>query len=87
MVSPRLQRSRRLVPPDGDLDCWDRNIVGWRLSKTAVAKVAAATLEDALRSRKIDPAANALTLRSDNGFVFGAKPFLEIVRRYGLDQE
>lgn len=35
------------------IDCWDRNIVGWRLSKTGVAKIAAATLEDALRSRKI----------------------------------
>src|SRR5690606_9916727 len=45
------------------IDCWDRNIVGWRLSKTGVAKVAAATLEDALRSRKIDPTANELTLR------------------------
>ena len=69
------------------IDCWDRNIVGWRLSKTGVAKVAAATLEDALRSRKIDPTANELTLRSDNGLVFGAKPFVEIVRRHGLDQE
>ena len=26
------------------IDCWDRNIVGWRLSKTGVAKIAAATL-------------------------------------------
>ena len=69
------------------IDCWDRNIVGWRLSKTGVAKIAAATLEDALRSRKIDPAANELTLRSDNGLVFGAKPFVKVVRRYGLDQE
>ena len=69
------------------IDCWDRNIVGWRLSKTGVAKIAAATLEDALRSRKVDPAANDLTLRSDNGLVFGAKPFVKVVRRYGLDQE
>ena len=69
------------------IDCWDRNIVGWRLSKTGVAKIAAATLEDALRSRKIDPAAKDLTLRSDNGLVFGAKPFVKVARRYGLDQE
>jgi hypothetical protein len=47
----------------------------------------AATLEDALRGRKIDAAANELTLRSDNGVVFGAKPFVKVVRRYGLDQE
>ena len=69
------------------IDCWDRTIVGWRLSKTGVAKVAAATLEDALRSRRIDPARNALTLRSDNGLVFGAKPFVKVVGRYDLERE
>ncbi|MBM4244869.1 MAG: transposase, partial [Deltaproteobacteria bacterium] len=52
-----------------------------------VGSTAAATLEDALRSRKIDPAAKDLTLRSDNGLVFGARPFVKVVRRYGLDQE
>lgn len=40
----------------------DRNIVGWRLSKTGFAKIAAATVEDVLRCRKVDPAANELTL-------------------------
>ena len=69
------------------IDCWDRTIVGWRLSKTGVAKVAAAALEEALRGRGIDATANDLTLRSDNGLVFGAKPFVAVVRRYGLDQE
>jgi putative transposase len=58
-----------------------------RLSKTGVAKVAAAALEDALRSRGIVPNTNDLTLRSDNGLVFGAKPFVGVVTRYGLDQE
>lgn len=48
--------------------------MGWRLSKTGMAKVAAAALEEALRSRGIDAKANELTLRSDNGLVFGAKP-------------
>ena len=69
------------------IHCCDRNIVGWRLSKTGVAKVAAATLEDALRGRRINPAKSGLTLRSDNGLVFGAKPFVKVVRRYGIDQE
>ena len=69
------------------IDCFDRTIVGWRLSKTGVAKVAAAALEEALRSREIAPNGNGLTLRSDNGLVFGAKPFVKVVRRYGLDQE
>jgi len=69
------------------IDCYDRNIVGWRLSKTGVAKVAAAALEEALRARAINPEANDLILRSDNGLVFGAKPFVAIVNRYNLDQE
>jgi len=69
------------------IDCCDRTIVGWRLSKRGVAKVAAAALEDGLRSRGIEPKANELTLRSDNGLVFGAKPFVGVVNRYGLDQE
>ena len=29
----------------------------------------------------------ALQLRSDNGLVFGAKAFVAVVRRYGLEQE
>ena len=49
--------------------------------------MAAATLEEALRGRGIDANANELTLRSDNGLVFGAKPFVKVVRHYGLDQE
>lgn len=69
------------------IDCFDRTIVGWRLSKSGVAKIAAAALEEALRARQVAPNANELTLRSDNGLVFGAKPFVKVVRRYGLDQE
>ena len=69
------------------IDCCDRTIVGWRLSKTGVAKVAAAALEEALRGRGIDAEANELTLRSDNGLVFGAKSFVKVVARYQLDQE
>jgi DNA replication protein DnaC len=57
------------------VDCCDRAIVDWRLSKTGVAKVAAAALEDALRERKVEQDGSGLVLRSDNGLVFGAKPF------------
>ena len=67
------------------IDCCDRSIVGWRLSRTGVSKIAAAGLEDALRDRSIDPSSVDLTLRSENGLVFGAKPFVSVVRRYGLD--
>jgi len=52
-----------------------------------MATVAAAALEDALRARKIEHGHAPLTLRSDNGLVFGAKPVVTMVRRFGLAQE
>jgi len=69
------------------IDCCDRTIVGWRLSRSGVARIAAAALEDALRDRRIEHGHAPLTLRSDNGLVFGAKVFVAVVRRYGLAQE
>lgn len=69
------------------IDCCDRMIVGWRLSKRGVSKVAAAALEDALRARGIKPGEIELTIRSDNGLVFGAKPFVKVVNAYRLRQE
>ena len=67
------------------IDCCDRTIVGWRLSRSGIAHVAAAALEDALRERSIPHGHEPLTLRSDNGLVFGAKVFVSVVRRYGLE--
>jgi putative transposase len=69
------------------IDCYDRTIVGWRLSRSGIAGVAAAALEDALRRRRIDRRTPDLVLRSDNGLVFGAKTFVQVARRYGLAQE
>jgi putative transposase len=69
------------------IDCCDRTIVGWRLSRSGIAGVAAAALEDALRDRSITYGHAPLMLRSDNGLVFGAKVFVSVVRRYGLGQE
>ena len=69
------------------IDCCDRTIVGWRLSKTGVAKIAAAALEDALRGRKISETGASLVLRSDNGLVFGAKPLVALMNRWKLDRE
>jgi hypothetical protein len=37
-------------------------------------------LEDALRDRRIEYGDAPLTLRSDNGLVFGAKVFVDVVR-------
>lgn len=69
------------------IDCCDRSIVGWRLSRSGIAKIAAAALEDGLRSRGIREGSPELMLRSDNGLVFGSKVFVKVVKRYGLDQE
>ena len=41
----------------------------------------------AARSRSIPHGHEPLTLRSDNGLVFGAQGFVSVVRRYGLEQE
>jgi putative transposase len=69
------------------IDCCDRKIVGWRFSQSGIAKVAAAALEDAVRARGITPDENTLTLRSDNGLVFGAKAFVKVAKQYRLEQE
>ena len=69
------------------IDCCDRSIVGWRLSRSGIAKIAAGALEDGLRARWISKGSPELMLRSDNGLVFGSKVFVEVVKRYGLDQE
>ena len=62
--------------------------LAWSRGLTAdFAGVAAAALEDALRDRGITYGHAPLTLRSDNGLVFGAKVFVSVVRRYGLGQE
>lgn len=74
-------------PLIGIIDCCDRYIVGWRLSTSGTSKNAAAALEDAiiLRQGEINP--SSLVIRSDNGLIFGAKPFIAVVREHGLAQE
>ncbi len=62
----------------------DRTIVDWRLSRSGIAGVAAAALEEALRDRGITDGHDPLMVRSDNGLVFGAKVFVSVVRRYFL---
>lgn len=69
------------------IDTYDRSIVGWRLSQSGSAHVAVAALEDALIARGIDAKANELTVRSDNGLVFGSKAFTQVSRRFNILQE
>lgn len=70
----------------GVLDCCDRELVGWRLSKSGKAKVAASALEDGLIERGITKT-HGLLLRSDNGLVFGSKVFTALTSQYGVRQE
>mgnify|MGYP006299539909 CR=1 FL=1 len=69
------------------IDCCDRDIVGWRLSNSGKAIVAAAALEDALYHRGIQGLYPDLIIRSDNGLVFGSKEFVKVAKKYGLTQE
>lgn len=69
------------------IDCFDREIVGWRLSGSGKAQIAAAALEDGLRRRGVWRGKHRVKLRSDNGLVFGAKAFVSVANRYGMEQE
>lgn len=71
------------------VDCADREIIGWRISRSGKATVAEAALEDALVRRfgPLSPSRKDLDLRSDNGLVFLAKSYRKTVRDYGLSQE
>ena len=59
------------------IDCHDREIIGWRLSQSGKAKIAAAAMEEAFLNRR---PGKTLTIRSDNGLVFGSKEFLKITK-------
>lgn len=63
-----------------------RSSVGAYLAEGGKASVAAAVLEDGLRARKCLSGEN-LTLRSDNGLVFGPKDFVQLTRRCEARQE
>lgn len=69
------------------IDTYDRSIVGWRLSDSGSAVVATAALEDALHARGIDLERDDLTLRSDNGLIFGSQHFTRLTKRYQVRQE
>jgi len=71
------------------IDCWNREIIGYRISKRQNAYVAAGVLEDALihRFSGKKSLAHGTCLRSDNGLIFSSKEFLRLVAAYGLDTE
>ena len=71
------------------MDCYTRELLGWRLSPTGNAKAAEAALEEALIHRYgiLGRAQDELTIRSDNGLVFTSQRYTRTVSRYGLKQE
>jgi len=71
------------------LDCYSREVLGWELSHTARAKTAERALEQALINRFgwTGGASKDLTIRHDNGLVFGSRLYCGCAREYGLKQE
>lgn len=71
------------------IDCADRELIGWRLSRSGKAPVAEAALEDALVRRfgLLRRVKSPLTIRSDNGLVFTSKRYRHTAKLYGLSQE
>ena len=71
------------------MDCCTRELLGWRLSRSAKAKTAEAALEEALINRYgcLGYVRDDLTLRSDNGLVFSSKSYTRLIKSYGIKQE
>ncbi len=71
------------------VDCCTRELLGWELAHTARAKTAERALEAALIKRFgwVRGGPGGLTLRHDNGLVFGSKLYRGLCRDYGLTQE
>lgn len=71
------------------MDCCTREILGWRLSRSAKAATAEAALEYALINRFgcLGRVPKSFKLRSDNGLVFSSKAYVSLVKAYGLRQE
>ena len=71
------------------IDCWNREIIGYRVSKSQGSRVAEGALEDALirRFRLDKKEAHGVLLRSDNGLIFTSKRYMKLVGKYGLKPE
>jgi putative transposase len=71
------------------LDCCTRQVLGWELAPTARAKTAERALESALLNRFgcTRGAPKGMSIRHDNGLVFGSRLFRAVVKDYQLSQE
>jgi putative transposase len=71
------------------IDCADRSVVGYCISKNARAQEAVWALEDACIKRfGVLPRGDAgVVVRSDNGLVFASRMYRRLLKSYGLQQE
>lgn len=71
------------------IDCWNREIIGYRVSKSQHSRVVEGALEDALIRRfSLNKAqAHGVLLRSDNGLIFSSKRYMKLMGKYGLKPE
>lgn len=71
------------------VDCCTRQLLGWELADTARARTAERALDNALLNRfgYCYGAPPEMTIRHDNGLVFGSRQYVRTVRAYGLTQE
>lgn len=71
------------------IDCHNRELIGWHLSRSGKAQMAGNALEQALINRfgTLGRVTEPLALRSDNGLIFTSKHYTALVRSYGLKQE
>ena len=71
------------------MDCWNREVIGYRVSRRQDSKVAEGALEDALIRRfginRVQ--AHGVILRTDNGLIFTSKRYMKLVTRFGLQPE
>ncbi len=65
------------------LDCWNREVIGYRVSRNQNAQVAVGALEDALihRFHGRKDLSGGVILRSDNGLIFSSKAFFAVGER------
>lgn len=71
------------------IDCADRGVVGYCISKRCGAQEAVWALEDACLKRfgVLPHEDTGVTIRSDNGLVFASRLYRKLLTSYGLKQE
>jgi putative transposase len=88
-MSPASPAGEWLGAPAAEIDCHDRELVGYELSLRGRAKEAERAPEQACIRRfgTLRPTGPTPVVRSDNGLVFQSRRFRGACRQYRLRQE